>query len=819
MQNNITPMNAPPKRAGQLACWHGLALLGALLLVHAPTSAQPRNANNRLCFKQATNVPGPTDGQPPTVNGVIRNDLGWTGATRYDFGNGTPNMGVVVQGIRDSGNLYLSFEANNDQSFDNEDMIVIAIDPDTTAITPSNDRRLHIFPVFTTGAAASGDPRDTQYATNSGSWTTATLPGGTIIKVTSLIVPPPSGMGSPTNSWFVEVKLPLAGFGIPTTGNFGLYFNVMRVGGGTAIESFWPLANAPIVLDPNNTPTPVNWGNGTLSGTCNGVSFDWNDIKTNNTPPHKIALPPGSNVFTVTAHNNTVDASGTAIPANQVKALFKIANFGLPSASSWQPLPIPAGGGRDAASSQVANISPNSTVDLTTNPWLLNATEAATYSTPTTDHQCILVELSSTDASTIFVNSSAWRNMDFGPASVKEDVAVIDGRGYGPPPDGSGNHLFDLLITAREGFNVPGGNQVPGSITGFARQDPKIARITWVAHGYRHTGKFIVINRRRFEIVEEVGAFGHFVQHAGAVARWTSTLSGNGLKKVQENLYQILVPQDGAVTVTTKIEAVEPTPGGGQQVCLQDDRSGDTLRVDLATGDYVFTRCGASGFTLNGKGQISRVGCATTLRDAVVSAVVNQCPIAPLNLGTATIRRTPLGPTFKINDRDVTNNNCTCPAAPPGTPGGGRPKIALLGALGANFPHGDLSDIYDPGFSASLGLEVSAANAFSVVGQFGYHRLRLGRIFSGGDHDLYQLSLNGKAYLASGAVRPFVNFGGGLYHFDPGDTRGGLNVGSGLQFNLTQRFALEGVYNFHSVFTPGSNANFSTLQLGVRFGF
>jgi opacity protein-like surface antigen len=84
---------------------------------------------------------------------------------------------------------------------------------------------------------------------------------------------------------------------------------------------------------------------------------------------------------------------------------------------------------------------------------------------------------------------------------------------------------------------------------------------------------------------------------------------------------------------------------------------------------------------------------------------------------------------------------------------------------------------------------------------------------------VHQFSGNVKVFGGSGSVRPFINGGGGAYHFDGGDTRGGANLGGGLQFNLTPTFAIEGAYNFHTVFTPGSNVKFSTLQGGVRFRF
>ena len=95
-------------------------------------------------------------------------------------------------------------------------------------------------------------------------------------------------------------------------------------------------------------------------------------------------------------------------------------------------------------------------------------------------------------------------------------------------------------------------------------------------------------------------------------------------------------------------------------ICLQDDRSGDILRFNSSAGDYQFIRCGADGLTLSGRGAVRRVGCLLTLADSKVQAEIHDCPIAPLSQGQATVRLTPLGPAFVINDRDADSSACAC---------------------------------------------------------------------------------------------------------------------------------------------------------------
>lgn len=98
--------------------------------------------------------------------------------------------------------------------------------------------------------------------------------------------------------------------------------------------------------------------------------------------------------------------------------------------------------------------------------------------------------------------------------------------------------------------------------------------------------------------------------------------------------------------------------GNEYDVCLQDDNTGDTLRFNSSTGEYMFISC-KSGVMMTGRGKVNREGCATELNDARVAAVIDRCPIAPQNRGSAMIRRTPFGAATFINDSDTTNNSCS----------------------------------------------------------------------------------------------------------------------------------------------------------------
>src|SRR5690554_6175311 len=77
-----------------------------------------RSADNCLAFRTGT---------APTIDGVINADE-WLNAFRYVLGdgNGTSVPHAIVQGMKTSDSLYLSFEVNNDPTFDAQDVIVLA---------------------------------------------------------------------------------------------------------------------------------------------------------------------------------------------------------------------------------------------------------------------------------------------------------------------------------------------------------------------------------------------------------------------------------------------------------------------------------------------------------------------------------------------------------------------------------------------------------------------------------------------------------------------------------------------------------------------
>jgi hypothetical protein len=513
-----------------------VSLLAIAGLLFQPAPAQAWDPNARFCFRDVINTPD-TYLQPPNIDGTVNGDNGWTSSWRYVFNNGTiPD--VIVQGIKDSNFVYLSFEVNHDTSESADDAIVIAIDP-TGA--PADRRLLLIFPF---GSSPTGTEVLPNYYQGY-PWSMGTLPPA---QTEAAKNPTPL-----VNGWLVELKLPRAEFGIPANGNFGLYFNVLPVSGDLVPDHPWP-PSTPTMIDLLNTPDVNTWGQGTVAAvTCNGVYINPSDIRTDNTPPNQINLNT-PNTFRATVHNTTIDGSGAYVAANDIRATFKIANFGLPS--QWQPVPATAPATNPTATT---NINANSTADLTTN-WTLTAAEQATYNTRR--HQCILVELESTapaPEATVFSNKSAWTNMDFGTSSNFTFEPQIDPRGWKLAAPAQ-PHRLELFVTSqsdklnredvRKWLQTEDSSTRAAAVTAVqaplqtaiswsnlkqlsyfpaphddnfrrfaelvnsSNPNVEVSQLTYLVHGCLRSGKFLKIHANNYELCERVSSYGSIVRHA-----------------------------------------------------------------------------------------------------------------------------------------------------------------------------------------------------------------------------------------------------------------------------------------------------------------
>jgi hypothetical protein len=485
-------------RAGLRRCTIRAYILAIGLVACGPPPAAPPNPNV-ACFRQYTGVP--SSSVPPTIDGKLSGDMGWTNAFSYASSNGSAVPDMVMMGIRDDAgsSLYLSFLVNNDASFDDEDAIVVTFRPGPDFTVASNDRRIIIYPLFAgIGAGAEvapgmgAAPHSVSYWLNSGNNTTWNNGGAPSPTPTWLALPtsPNVRVGSystaaTVNTWWVEMRIPIVGtagdaggINLPAGTNFRMSWDVIRFNGlnSTAQEFPWPSTAGLAGGDPTlpietSTADVANWGNGnrTDSNICNGVSFDWYDIA--------VVHPAGSmlagnqialnqpNDFTVTPHNDAVDAGGNYITSPQINATFQLANWGIMGTTNWQPVVIP---GPPVITHTPAVDIPaavgitQGSATLTLAGWSVPANLVAQYQA--TPHQCVRVELSHSGTGTVtFKNVTSWTNMDFKQAgSPYTDTATVMTRGY---PIGRDRDSIDVLLSAFT-YNVPPEMKWQTGITG-----------------------------------------------------------------------------------------------------------------------------------------------------------------------------------------------------------------------------------------------------------------------------------------------------------------------------------------------------------------
>jgi hypothetical protein len=105
-----------------------------------------------------------------------------------------------------------------------------------------------------------------------------------------------------------------------------------------------------------------------------------------------------------------------------------------------------------------------------------------------------------------------------------------------------------------------------------------------------------------------------------------------------------------------RVAVVESKP----DLVIQDDYNAALLKVNTATGEYVFTSC-RKGITLSGTGTITVRGCKLDLQsvnaDHRLSATVNTCT----HVGTATVKSFTTGKVFWVLDSDMSNDTGVCP--------------------------------------------------------------------------------------------------------------------------------------------------------------
>lgn len=435
------------------------------------------------------------------------------------------------------------------------------------------------------------------------------------------------------NRWAFQVAVPLGTgwapsvLSLPASGAFRLWYEATA--SLPASEGAVPYLSTPSspvttnvlqVVPPGlNVSHLLDMSTG-AAGCTAGVELTWGNVGTRNldgTPrptPTRIQVdlgkpyPPNSRPYDVNHTPNVAQPqfrnqffarptlpAGLGVPQQEaLRARFSLANWGsqisIPTASSWRPIP----GGEDvnfvAADGEMRfpwpSAGPGGTADGFTTGLVRNINHylnaVGTGSPPQAGsqnpHQCVLVELTSTDPSVVITRSSIYQNMDVVQASVFRRFAEVSVVGLSPisvAPRDVYLYLqtFNMPPVVKgdqdgEGGDGPGDDVPPRDGQGaalaatvgrqrFEEVEDLTGRVpTYVVHAYHDTGmKLTLEDGRQIPILRPQTSFGYFAQHQGDLHGWETRIYG--AEKIVENLYRVGVPNNGSVTIETAIQARE----------------------------------------------------------------------------------------------------------------------------------------------------------------------------------------------------------------------------------------------------------------------
>ena len=407
----------------------------------------------------------------------------------------------------------------------------------------------------------------------------------------------------PKIPWAFQVRVPLGenlapagstAVTLPVNATFKLWYqlNVMVTAANGVVAYPWPgttFATSEINFIPAGvTPADVALP-GNAAGCATGITLSRPQIGiedlagaargaiqldlTNNPPD--VSQSQHKNVF----YARPSGVTAAAIPS--LSARFRLANWGTTftstTTSSWTDVP-----GGDQVPYQAAaapfpaefrftwpQILDAFTLAFITGRKLYDSSGGASGQLP---HQCMFVEMSSTDPSVVLAQSSAFNNLWSINASTYRDVAevsVVGNPPIGPQPRDvylylqtmglpqvvDDNYRQTMDRSLRQGLKSP-----VASDLAFSRP-PTVVDIfdyapTYQVHAYYDTGqKLQLADGTSIKILRPQTSFGYVVSHKGSLVGWEARLYG--AEKLADNFYVVRVPNNGSVRIRTAIQARE----------------------------------------------------------------------------------------------------------------------------------------------------------------------------------------------------------------------------------------------------------------------
>lgn len=149
--------------------------------------------------------------------------------------------------------------------------------------------------------------------------------------------------------------------------------------------------------------------------------------------------------------------------------------------------------------------------------------------------------------------------------------------------------------------------------------------------------------------------------------------------------------------------------------------------------------------------------------------------------------------------------------------GGRRSPWSFSFHAGWNDPQSPLSNGLDAGPSVSVGAAYAFDDNLSL--DLGLEFTRFDSTGAHPDVDLAALTLGVRWLFGTGAVRPFLLGGVGVFELDPGSTEFGYQVGGGVRIPIRPRFDLELDGRYIDADLDASAHEWTALRAGFRFHF
>lgn len=580
----------------KLRAWWQLALLGAMSLVSTTFAVTAHADPKKFCVPPAYGVPG-RPGPPEWASGSAIDtkidDPRWVGATSQAYPVAGSSAQSQVRALVQGNTLYLSFQVFVDANgTGGQDSVYVALAQNNG----SPGKLIRVKVTTTTDGDAQGSAAYTsEYYTSTNAtsaWTTH-LPDAGYTAMTQDLAIWRSGGG---DNWAVNLKINLADAALGLSSPFKMWTGTVVQEVSSPVPMFvtyaWPNGTAGAVAASGTTAPPTtpnaiasgDWGDVSIgsAGCSTGVSLAWNQIgiKSGSTLTNEIS----------TINNNTFAAwptyAGVSTGVDKIKAQFRIANWG--SAAEWTPLFGPIG---SDASGKMEQECQQGSGSLPSCPTL-------TASQPR--HQCMLVTLTSTQSVT-FLNDSVYRNMDFVNTSYFERDAEISIKGLPPLKDSKGQRDVYLyvktsnmpketkgpldekkLMAALDQANArlvplppppPRGDLraaqpqvVPKAqerlITSSKTPHEALASAwpTYEVHVFYDTGEKRGFGNDVLGRLQPGMPFGFYAYHHGSLEGWLHEMVGLNaqLQQVAPNFYKVVIPDNGSIKLTNRLEAREP---------------------------------------------------------------------------------------------------------------------------------------------------------------------------------------------------------------------------------------------------------------------